>query len=84
MQYEKILEKDKFTERDIELLKRVLNGEKYNKIASIYNISESSIKAQLIKLYHQLGINSRTEFLTFYNGCTFILENSEDTTEDYR
>lgn len=82
MKSEKIISREKFTERDIEFLERVLNGEKYSKIASLYNISESSVKAQMIELYHHLGVNSRTEFLAFCNGCSFVLGNSEEQNND--
>ena len=75
---EKIISGEKYTDRDIEFLERVLKGEKYSKIASLYNISESSVKAQMIELYHHLGVNSRTEFLAFCNGCTFVLGNPEE------
>lgn len=74
---EKILDENKFTKRDIEFLEHVLNGKKYSSIAALYDISESSVKAQMIELYHYLGLNSRTEFLAFCNGCSFILGNPE-------
>lgn len=77
----KIISSEKYGERDIEFLERVLNGEKYSKIASLYNISESSVKAQMIDLYHHLGVNSRTEFLAFCNGCKFILGNPEEESQ---
>lgn len=71
---EKKISRSRFSERDIEFLERVLNGEKYSKIALMHNVSESTVKAQMIELYHYLGINSRTEFLTLFSGCRFTLE----------
>lgn len=70
---ERKISRSRFSERDIEFLERVLSGEKYSKIALMYNVSESTVKAQMIELYHYLGINSRTEFLTLFSGCKFTL-----------
>lgn len=70
---EKIISRTEYSERDKEFLERVLNGEKYSKIARLYDVSESTVKARMVELYHHLGVKSRTEFLAFYSGCTFVL-----------
>lgn len=74
MKSEKILSRREFSAGDMESLQLVLNGEKYGKLAQLNGISESTVKAHMIELYHKLGVGNRTEFLTVYNGCTFILK----------
>lgn len=74
---EKKISAAKYSARDIEFLERVLDGEKYSKIAQLYGVSESTVKAQMIDLYHHLGLCSRTEFLTVCSGCTFVLSEED-------
>lgn len=72
MKSEKILSHKEFSAGDREFLEQVLNGEKYSKLAQLNGISESTVKAHMIELYHKLGVGSRTEFMAVYNGCTFV------------
>ncbi len=67
----KILSKEKCTQQDIEYLKRVRDGEKYGKIAQLYNISESKIKSRMVELYELLDVKTRSEFLLLYHNYEF-------------
>lgn len=81
IQSEKILSSKEFSQRDVDFLENVLNGEKYSKMALINDISESTVKARMIELYHALGVNSKTEFITVYNGYKFSLDENSTKTE---
>jgi DNA-binding CsgD family transcriptional regulator len=70
---EKILERGFYTQRDVEFLSSVLDGKKYKKIATLHDVSESTVKARMVELYKFLDVKDRTEFLAVYRGYSFKL-----------
>lgn len=71
------LPKEKFTPQEIDILNRVLNGEKYSYLANIYDISESSIKSKMSGLYQKLNAAGKTDFMVLYSGKEFVLSEEE-------
>jgi NarL family two-component system response regulator YdfI len=47
------------TERELEVLKRVAQGERSKEIAILLGISERTVKAHLASIYSKLGVDSR-------------------------
>jgi NarL family two-component system response regulator YdfI len=47
------------TERELEVLKRVAQGERSKEIAILLGISERTVKAHLASIYNKLGVDSR-------------------------
>lgn len=52
---------------DKNILHMVLNGEKYDYIASAAQMSTSGLKKRLSKLYKQLDVNSQIDFIKRFN-----------------
>ena len=67
------------TEQDIDWLNKVLAGTKYITIAMETNVSESSVKAQMLKLYKLLGTHSKSEFCAMYRNSRFELKPNAGT-----
>ncbi|AEF85153.1 hypothetical protein TREPR_0991 [Treponema primitia ZAS-2] len=65
---------DQFTHRDVELLNRVLKGEKYESIATEFGIALSTLKNRLHLLFALIGVQDRTSFLSSYARHTLVLE----------
>jgi hypothetical protein len=63
-----------FTREDIVILGKILDGEKYDSIASSYGKSDSAFKKHLKILFQRLGVDDRVSFMSRYAGCVFILE----------
>ena len=61
-----------FTEVDVVNLGKVQQGIKYDSIAFDMNVSGSSVKAMMIKLYRKLGVSTKEEFLVAFNNTEFV------------
>jgi DNA-binding CsgD family transcriptional regulator len=69
------LSPDQFTQRDVELLGKVLDGEKYEAIANEYGIAVSTLKNRIGILFRKLDVQDRVMFLVQYAHRTLILDN---------
>lgn len=65
---EQYFSEDSFTERDKKMLKEVLSGCKYEEIASIHNLSLSSVKKRLAYLYKKVGVTNQIDFIIKFTG----------------
>lgn len=63
-----------FTEVDVQNLTKIQQGQKYEAIAINMNISTSSVKTMMVRLYRNLGVTTREEFLITYNNTEFVFE----------
>ena len=63
----KLSEYEGLRERDCDWLKRIQSGEKYQKIAIEYNLSQGTIKNRLKEIYEILEVGDKTGFLTRYS-----------------
>lgn len=52
-----------FSYREWEILKLILSGKTIREIASLLNLSESSVKTYLQRVYRKLGVSSKRELL---------------------
>jgi DNA-binding CsgD family transcriptional regulator len=68
------LSPDQFTQRDVELLGKVLDGEKYEAIANEYGIAVSTLKNRVGILFRKLEVQDRVTFLVQYARRTLILD----------
>ena len=68
-----------FSERDLLWLQKVLEGERYQTIADISKVSESTVKCHMPELYKKLNVADKTEFLTLYHNTKFILSVNADS-----
>jgi len=71
------LSPDKFTKEDVEILTKILAGEKYESIAIDEKKSMSTFKRYIQDLYHRLQVNDRTGFLTTYANYQIVLEQDD-------
>lgn len=67
--------------QDIDWLNKVLAGTKYITIALEANVSESSVKAQMLKLYKLMGAGSKSEFCAMYRNSRFELKSNAGTNQ---
>lgn len=72
----------KLKPRDIDFLKRVMNNEKYDSVASAYRVSESTVKQRMIALYKKLGVTDRSTFLQLASKSDLIFPAEGETGED--
>jgi len=63
-----------FSKEDVENLKKVQTGVKYEAIAIDKNVSGSSVKAMMVRLYRKLGVSTREEFLVAFNNTEFVFK----------
>jgi DNA-binding CsgD family transcriptional regulator len=75
------IENPQVTQQDVDWLNKVLNGTRYITIALEADVSESSVKAQMLKLYKLLGANSKSEFCAMYHNSKFELKLNADTNQ---
>jgi DNA-binding NarL/FixJ family response regulator len=55
-----------FTERDAEILRKILGGQKYEAIAREHGVAEVTLKKLIKRLYNRIGVEDRTNFLARY------------------
>ncbi|WP_010253125.1 helix-turn-helix transcriptional regulator [Treponema primitia] len=67
----------KFTRRDVDMLNKVLEGEKYTAIAAEYGLAESTLKNRLRILFNKIGVSDRISFLSGYARYILALEEEE-------
>jgi DNA-binding CsgD family transcriptional regulator len=65
------------TRREMDVIRRVINGLSNDDIAKEFEISEQTIKDHLSCAYQKVGVRNRVELLTF-------LFNSESSSEEFR
>lgn len=58
-----LMEREKFSKRDRDILRSILAGDKYEKIALDNEISISYLKKRISFLYKKLGVNTQVDFL---------------------
>jgi hypothetical protein len=63
-----------YTDKDIMILEKILNGEHYNSIAKSSAKSLSGFKKHVRVLFYRLGVPDGKAFIARYAGCVFILE----------
>jgi DNA-binding CsgD family transcriptional regulator len=68
------LSPDIFTRRDVEILNKVLTGEKYAAIAAEYGLAESTLKNRLHTLFSKIGVPDRVSFLAGYSQHVLVLD----------
>jgi DNA-binding CsgD family transcriptional regulator len=71
------LSPDKFTRRDVNMLNRVLEGEKYAAIAAEYGLAESTLKNRLRLLFGKIGVADRVGLLVSHARHILALEGDE-------
>lgn len=52
------------TEREIKVLKRLVEGDSYKLIAAYYDISISTVQKHIVHIYQKLHVNSKGEAIT--------------------
>lgn len=62
----KQLQKYNLTNREVEILKLVLNDFRNIDIVAKLNISESTVKTHIRNIYRKLGVNHRFELFTLF------------------
>jgi DNA-binding CsgD family transcriptional regulator len=72
-----MLSPEKFTRRDVNMLNRVLEGEKYAAIAAEYGLAESTLKNRLRMLFGKIGVSDRIGFLVSHSRHVLVLEGDE-------
>ena len=65
---------DYFTERDVLILEKIIQGEKYEAIAQETKMSMSSLKRHIRRLFLRLQVSDRLCFITFYANHKVILD----------
>jgi len=65
------------TERDKEWIKLILNNEKYDYIAKLYNLNAGTVKNNCHRIYKILQVSDRQDFITKYAGFKFLYNSAE-------
>lgn len=65
------------TERDKEWIKLILNNEKYDYIAKLYNLNAGTVKNNCHRIYKILQVSDRQDFITKYAGFKFLYTSAE-------
>jgi DNA-binding CsgD family transcriptional regulator len=68
------LAKDEFSERDAEVLTRILNGEKYKQIAPDFGLSLDYMYNRCTTLFRKLGVPDRRSFVARYGHWRMVRE----------
>lgn len=71
-----------FTVQDVAILQKVLNNDKYQRIASEYNIGISTFKKRVGRLYAKLEVQDRMDFMARYADCTIALKEAKAASPD--
>jgi DNA-binding CsgD family transcriptional regulator len=71
------LSPDQFTRRDVNMLNKVLEGEKYSSIAAEYGLAESTLKNRLRLLFGKIGVSDRVGLLASHSRHVLALEGDE-------
>jgi DNA-binding CsgD family transcriptional regulator len=61
-----------FTPQELEMIRMVMEDQKYVAIATRFEISESKVKQQMLDIYQRLGVAGRTEFQVLCSTTNFI------------
>jgi DNA-binding CsgD family transcriptional regulator len=72
-----MLSPEQFTRRDVKVLNRVLEGEKYAAIAAEYGLAESTLKNRMRMLFGKIGVPDRIGFLVSHSRHVLALEGDE-------
>jgi DNA-binding NarL/FixJ family response regulator len=75
------LSRDDFLSKDIQILEKILYGQKYDSIAIEHNIALSTLKKRIHELFDFLEVRNKKAFLTCYQGYTFKL--NLEANEEY-
>jgi DNA-binding NarL/FixJ family response regulator len=67
----------RFTAQDVAILKKVLNNEKYQSIASEYGMGISAFKKRVGSLYAKLEVQDRMDFMASYADYTLTLKGTQ-------
>jgi DNA-binding CsgD family transcriptional regulator len=72
-----MLPPEQFTRRDVNMLNKVLEGEKYAAIAAEYGLAESTLKNRLRLLFGKIGVPDRVGLLVSHSRHVLALEGDE-------
>ncbi|MCL2602058.1 MAG: hypothetical protein FWD91_04510 [Treponema sp.] len=73
------LKASRFTEKDAEILRKILEGKKYEAIALEEGKSIPTFKRYVRRLFDMLQVSDRVSFISKYMNYTIILEDDEET-----
>jgi hypothetical protein len=71
------LSRNAFTGRDIQILQKILNGDKYEAVASEFGIGLSTLKKRLTFLFSLLEISDKAHFLEQFENHTILFDDLE-------
>lgn len=71
------LSRNTFTGRDIQILQKILNGDKYEAVASEFGIGLSTLKKRLTFLFSLLEISDKVHFLEQFENHTILFDDLE-------
>ena len=66
-----------FTDKDVQILEKILSGEKYDTIARETGLALSTLKKHIQKLFIKLQVSCRTSFMSLYANHRIILKNQD-------
>ena len=69
-----LIQKYGISQREIDIIKMIAEGKKYQEIADSLFISISTVRSHVKNIYQKMNINNQRAMLSFYNN----IENSED------
>jgi DNA-binding CsgD family transcriptional regulator len=70
------LASDFFTEKDVEILNKIKDGDKYDSIAIDIEMPVSTLKKHIRSLFERLQVSDRVRFVSLYSNYKIILENT--------
>ena len=71
------LSRNTFTGQDIQILRKILNGEKYEAVASELGMGLSTLKKRLTFLFSFLEISDKAHFLEQFENHTILFDDLE-------